>query len=105
MLDAATLEQITTIMRIPLLAERLLFLMVGVAGIVGAVTAASTRADAFELANRQPKMAWVAILAVSSLALMLRIPFVAWFGAVAVGIYFFDVRPQINGYLRGGGSW
>lgn len=105
MLDSATVEQIFMIMRVPLIAERLLFILVGVAGIVGVVLASTTRADAFEAAGRQPKMAWAAILFVSSAALLLRIPFVAWFGAVAVGIYWFDVRPQLKDIVQGGGAW
>ena len=104
MLDSATVEQIFMIMRVPLIAERLLFILVGVAGLVGVVLASTTRADAFEAADRQPKLAWAALLFVSSAALLLRIPFVAWFGAVAVGIYWFDVRPQLKG-LEPGGSW
>ena len=50
-------------------------------------------------------MGWIAILAVSAVALLLGLRFIAWFGAVAVGIYFFDVRPQINNILRGNFGW
>ncbi|MCP1388016.1 DUF2516 family protein [Corynebacterium sp. TA-R-1] len=88
-------------MRVPGLIQDVLFRLVAAAGIVGAVLAGTTRADAFEAANRQPKMVWVAILAFSALALLIPLPFIAWFGAVAVGIYYFDVRPQINDLLRG----
>lgn len=95
-MDASALDQIITIMRIPAVAERILFVLVGIAGIAAVFFTATTRADAFEAANRQPKMTWVAILALSTLALVLKLPFIAWFAAVAVGIYYFDVRPQIN---------
>lgn len=105
MIDTATLEQITTIMRIPLFAERIMFVLVGVAGIAGIIMAAMTRADAFDAANRQPKPAWIGILAFASLALLLRIPFISWFAAVAVGIYYFDVRPQLDDVSRGGYGW
>ena len=80
-------------------------LVVGIAGIVAAVMAATTRADAFEAANRQSKGAWEGILALSAVACLLRFPFIAWFGAVAIGIYFFDVRPQIQRILNGDYGW
>lgn len=88
-------------MNAPLYVERALYVLVGIAGVVGAVLAATTRPDAFDAAGRQSKGAWVAILAVSAGALLFQLPFIAWFAAVAVGIYFFDVRPQINNILRG----
>lgn len=100
-MDSSAVEQVVTIMRVPGLIQDVLFRLVAAAGIVGAVLAGTTRADAFEAANRQPKMVWVAILAFSALALLIPLPFIAWFGAVAVGIYYFDVRPQINDLLRG----
>jgi len=100
-MDSTAVEQISFIMSAPLYVERALYVLVGIAGAVGAVLAAVTRPDAFDAAGRQSKSAWVAILAVSALALLLRLPFIAWFAAVAVGIYYFDVRPQINNLLRG----
>ena len=36
---------------------------------------------------------------------MLGLPFIAWFGAVAIGIYYFDIRPQIKNILEGNGGW
>lgn len=104
-MDSTALDTVITIMSVPGRVQRLLFLLVAIAAVVGAVMAATTRSDAFEAANRQPKMVWVAILAGSALALLLPIPFVAWFAAVAVGIYFFDVRPQITNILRGNYGW
>ncbi|WP_078056841.1 DUF2516 family protein [Corynebacterium bouchesdurhonense] len=100
-MDSTAVEQISLIMSAPLYVERALYVLAGIAGAVGAVLAAVTRPDAFDAAGRQSKSAWVAILAVSALALLLRLPFIAWFAAVAVGIYYFDVRPQINNLLRG----
>lgn len=100
-MDSTAVEQISFIMSAPLYVERALYVLAGIAGAAGAVLAATTRPDAFEAAGRQSKSAWVAILAVSAIALLLRLPFIAWFAAVAVGIYYFDVRPQINNLLRG----
>ena len=100
-MDTATVSQIHQIMLIPSRVGMVLMRAVGIAGIVGAVMAGTTRADAFDAANRQSKGAWVGILVLATLACLLRFPFIAWFGAVAIGIYFFDVRPQINNLLRG----
>ena len=104
-MDTATVSQIHQIMLIPSRVGVVLMLAVGIAGIVGAVMAATTRADAFEAANRQSKGAWVGILVLAALACLLRFPFIAWFGAVAIGIYFFDVRPQIQRIVNGDYGW
>lgn len=104
-MDTATVSQIQQIMLIPSRVGVVLMLVVGIAGIAGAVMAGTTRADAFEAANRQSKGAWVGILVLAALACLLRFPFVAWFGAVAIGIYFFDVRPQIQRILGGSYDW
>ena len=92
-------------MLIPSRVGVVLMLVVGIAGVAGAVMAGTTRADAFEAANRQSKGAWVGILVLAALACLLRFPFIAWFGAVAIGIYFFDVRPQIQRILGGSYDW
>lgn len=105
-MDTATVSQIQQIMLIPSRVGMVLMLVVGIAGVAGAVMAGTTRADAFEAANRQSKGAWVGILVLAALAcLLLRFPFIAWFGAVAIGIYFFDVRPQIQRILGGSYDW
>lgn len=104
-MDTATVSQIHQIMLIPSRVGVVLMLAVGIAGIVGAVMAGTTRADAFDAANRQSKGAWVGILVLAALACLLRFPFIAWFGAVAIGIYFFDVRPQINRIVGGSYDW
>lgn len=104
-MDTATVSHINQIMLIPSRAGMVLMLLVGIAGIVGAVMAGTTRADAFEAANRQSKGAWVGILVLAALACLLRFPFIAWFGAVAIGIYFFDVRPQIQRILGSNAGW
>ncbi|PRQ12199.1 DUF2516 domain-containing protein [Corynebacterium sp. 13CS0277] len=78
-----------------------------VAAVIGAVTAFATRADAFEVAGRMQKMAWVAILAASTAAFVL--PFhsnlLAVAAAVFTGIYWFDVRPQLRDILGNAGGW
>lgn len=104
-MDPASVEQILTIMRISGIASMVLLRLVGIAGVVGAVMAATTRPDAYDAAGRQSKMAWAAILGVSAVACLLPLPLVSWFGAVAIGIYFFDVRPQIQNILNGNYGW
>ena len=104
-METAAVSQIHQIMLLPSRMGMVLMIVVGVAGIVGAVMAATTRADAFEAANPQSKGAWVGILALAALACLLRFPFIAWFGAVAIGIYFFDVRPHIQRIVNGDYGW
>lgn len=104
-MDTAAVSQIHQIMMLPSRVGMVLMLVVGVAGVIGAVMAATTRADAFEAANRQSKGAWVGILVLAALACLMRFPFIAWFGAVAIGIYFFDVRPQIQRIVNGDYGW
>lgn len=104
-METAAVSQIHQIMLLPSRMGMVLMIVVGVAGIVGAVMAATTRADAFEAANHQSKGAWVGILALAALACLLRFPFIAWFGAVAIGIYFFDVRPHIQRIVNGDYGW
>ncbi|MDY5786047.1 DUF2516 family protein [Corynebacterium sp. LK2510] len=94
-----------TLLTLPLYLHRLLFLVVGVAGLVGIFFAATTRDDAYDAGNRQGKWTWVAILAGATVVSLLQFPFLAWFGAVAIGIYFFDVRPQLNNIIRGNYGW
>lgn len=74
-------------------------------GLAGAVMAALTRDDAFEAADRQNKWIWVSILALSSLVLHLNFPFLSWIGIVIIGLYWFDVRPQIKDILSGNYGW
>lgn len=105
MLDIGTLGLVGYILSVPAYARNVLFLAVGLAGIVGAVLAATTREDAYEAGNRQNKWAWVAIVGGSAAACLLHIPFISWFGAVAIGVYFFDVRPQLNNIIRGNYGW
>lgn len=105
MLDFNTLGLVGHILNVPFYARSLLFLAIGIAGFVGAILAATTREDAFEAGNRQSKWVWVAIVAGSAVACLLPIPFLSWFGAVAIGVFYFDVRPQLNNIIRGNYGW
>lgn len=100
-----TNSQLIQIMAIPSILSWVLLAAVGIAGIVGAVSVATTRPDAFDAAGRQSKGVWTAILAVSAVACLLRLPLISWFAAVAIGIYYFDVRPQIKNILDGNYGW
>ena len=60
MLDIGTLGLVGYILSVPAYARNVLFLAVGLAGIVGAVLAATTREDAYEAGNRQNK--WVGLV-------------------------------------------
>lgn len=105
MMDLGTLGSVGFILTVPALVRNLLFMLVGIAGIVGAVLAATTREDAFEAAGRQGKWVWVTIVGGAAAVCLLRFPFIAWFGAVAIGVYFFDVRPHLNNIIRGNHGW
>ena len=80
-----------------------LFWAVAIAAIVGAILVLTTREDAFTAGDRQPKNIWAAMLGGSAFALALgvAVPFVAWIGAVVVGVYWFDVRPQLRSIING----
>ncbi|MBN9643816.1 DUF2516 family protein [Corynebacterium mendelii] len=76
-----------------------------VAGAIGAAQIAATREDAFEAANRKPKWFWFAMVAGSSLAMVLGVWLINIIALVILGVYFFDVRPQIKSILDGSSSW
>lgn len=85
--------------------ELLLFLAIALAGLVGAVLAATTRDDAYDAADRQGKWVWTGILVLSSVVVATKMPFLSWIGMVVIGLYFFDVRPQIKDILHGNYGW
>lgn len=89
------------LVNLPNLLTMALFWSIAVAAIVGLVTVLSTRDDAFEAGDRQPKVVWAGLLGVSGLALFTSFPFLSWIGAVITGIYWFDVRPQLTRLIRG----
>lgn len=78
-----------------------LFRVLAVAAIVGLILALTTREDAFPAGDRHPKMIWVAILGGSAFAMLFPLPILSWVGAVATGIYWFDVRPQLRSIING----
>ncbi|MFV8381333.1 DUF2516 family protein [Corynebacterium hindlerae] len=80
--------------------QLLYWLMAGVA-LYGAVLVATTREDAFSAADRQGKWVWCAILVGSAFAIATKMMFLSWIGLVAVGVFFFDVRPQLKDILSG----
>lgn len=76
-------------------------MLISLAGVAGAVHCMTTREDAFDVAGRRQKWVWVGLLVGSTLATFLNIPFLSWAGIVIIGIYWFDVHPQIRDILRG----
>ena len=78
-----------------------LFRALAIAAIVGLIMVVMTREDAFPAGDRQPKMIWAAILGGSAFAMFLPLPILSWVGAVATGVYWFDVRPQLRSIING----
>lgn len=76
--------------------------VIGIFALVGAVMVITTRADAFDAADRKSRNVWAGLLVGSAIFLllpwlgwaMLGIPLIA--GLVITGIYWLDVRPQIK---------
>ncbi|MBP3947923.1 DUF2516 family protein [Corynebacterium sp. Marseille-P3884] len=89
----------------PALLRALLMALVGIAGLAGAVMVGLTRPDAFDAGDRMPKAAWAAILIASGIACLSSVMFLGIIGCVCIGVYFFDVRPQLNNILRGDYGW
>lgn len=79
--------------------------LIAIAGVAGIVSALIMRPDAFAAGGRQSKVAWLAILVGSSLVVLTQVPFLSWFGMVAIGVYWFDVYPNLRDIVRGNGSW
>ncbi len=76
-------------------------LVIGLFGLIGAILATTTREDAFRAGDRQSKIAWVAMLIGSAIVVSMQLPFINWIGMVIIGLYWWDVRPQLNRILRG----
>lgn len=85
--------------------EFALFGAIAISGLVGAFFAATTRDDAYPAGDRQTKLIWVAILVASAFVVFTRFPFLSWVGMVAIGVYWFDVRPHLRSLVSGSGSW
>ncbi|WJZ01518.1 hypothetical protein CFREI_01050 [Corynebacterium freiburgense] len=83
---------------------QMIYWAIALAGLFGAITALTTREDAYTAGDRYPKFAWVGMLIGSSAAVVTGIggmPFLSWIGIVLIGVYWFDVRPQIKDILSG----
>ena len=78
--------------------------IVAICGVVGAVQVGMTREDAFRAADRQSKWLLLGSAFVSSMGLA-YLSFMAIIGVVIIGIYWFDVRPQIKDILSGNYQW
>ena len=88
-----------------ILLERLIYILIALAGVVGAGFAAVTRDDAYQAGDRQSKWIWVAILVGSAFVVVTRVPFLSWAGMVAIGVYWFDVRPHLKSIVSGNYGW
>lgn len=82
-----------------------LFAIVGLFGVIGAFSAAMTREDAFTAADRQQKWIWVGLLVLSAFLVITVVPFLSWIGLVIIGLYWWDVRPQLRDLLSGQAGW
>ncbi len=85
--------------------DAIIFQILTLTAIVGAVLAAITREDAFRAGDRQGKWVWVGLLAGSTVAMATGMPFLSWIGAVITGVYWFDVRPQLKAIINGDYSY
>lgn len=80
-------------------------MIIGVFALIGAVMVITTRADAFDAADRKSRGVWAAMMFGSAAFLIvpgfgwlfMGIPIIA--GIVITGIYWMDVRPQIKDLL------
>lgn len=80
-------------------------LAIVVCALVGAAMAATTRDDAYDAADRKSKWVWTGMLVVSALMVYFRMPFLSWAALVIIGLWWFDVRPQIRDILNGNYGW
>lgn len=76
-----------------------------VAGVVGIVMVLLTRSDAFDAGDRQSKFVWVGILAAASLVQLIPVMLLSFIGVVAIGVYWFDVYPQLKRLINGDYGW
>ena len=85
--------------------DAIIFQILTLTAIVGAVLAAITREDAFRAGDRQGKWVWVGLLAGSAVAMATGMLFLSWIGTVITGVYWFDVRPQLKAIINGDYSY
>lgn len=91
----------TALLTIVMVFQTNLFRVLAIAAIVGVILVFMTRDDAFPAGDRQPKHIWAAILGGSAVAMIFPLPILSWVGAVATGVYWFDVRPQLKALING----
>ncbi|MBI8999581.1 DUF2516 family protein [Corynebacterium sp. CCM 9185] len=84
---------------------RLMMAIIGIVGLVGAALCAVTRDDAFTAADRQQKLVWTGILVASAVAMFIDVQLLHWVGMVVIGLYWFDVRPQLKDIVDGENTW
>lgn len=82
-----------------------LYGVIALCGLAGIILAALTREDAFSAAGRQSKWVWVGLLVFSTFMVATLAPFLSWIGIVLIGLYWWDVRPQLRDILRGEAGW
>ncbi|RNE48977.1 DUF2516 family protein [Corynebacterium alimapuense] len=85
--------------------ELILYSLIAMAGLAGAFFAATTRDDAYPAGDRKSKWIWVGILFASAFVVFTRMPFLSWIGMVVIGLYWFDVRPQLRSLINGSNNW
>lgn len=86
--------------------QSVVFIAVGVAGLVGAVMVARTREDAFTAGDRQPKNVWLALMVGASLVCFFpALMILSIIGCVIIGVYWCDVRPQLKDITEGNAGW
>ena len=85
--------------------DAIIFQILTLTAIAGAILAAITREDAFRAGDRQGKWVWVGLLAGSAVAMATGMPFLSWIGTVITGVYWFDVRPQLKAIINGDYSY
>lgn len=76
-------------------------LAIAISGVVGAGFAAVTPEDAYRAGDRMSKWAWVGIMIAAAVASYFIGGFLGIFATVAIGIYWFDVYPQLRDIQRG----
>lgn len=97
------MSYVSLVLSLMRLLEQGLFWAVAIAAIVGVIFALRMREDAFPAGDRQPKMVWVGMLAGSAIVLVFLpgLMFLPWIAAVMVGLFWFDVYPQLKSLVNG----
>lgn len=82
--------------------------LLALASVVAVVQILSTRADAFDAADRRPRNTWAGIMGVVAFIMVAKallgstgFGLLSLVSCIILGIYFFDVRPSIKDVLTG----